>query len=105
MNPHTILATRADLTDRARAFLASSPAHLGTAGPFTLWEHPTRGDTAPVYMLTPCGRIASTGFYDLGDLDAATCYEVLISHDADAARITLTTPAGGHSLASTDAKL
>lgn len=98
-SPATILTTRADLSDKARAFLAQSPTKLGTAGPFTLWEHPTRGDTAPVCMLTPCGRIMSTGYYDLGDLDAETCAEIM------AARIRLTTPSNGHALGSTDAKL
>jgi hypothetical protein len=58
-------------------FLAAGPTLLGVAGPFKLYEHPTHGDTAPVFMLTPCGRVIPTGFYDLGDLDEQTCEEIL----------------------------
>jgi hypothetical protein len=73
----------------AADFLATNPTLLSIAGPFQLWEHPTRGDTAPVIMTTPCGRVISTGFYDLGDLDEETCLEILANAPP---RIRLTTP-------------
>lgn len=48
-------------------FFAANPYRLATFGGYALWEHPTRGDTDPVYMSTPDGRLINTGFYDLGD--------------------------------------
>jgi hypothetical protein len=52
-----------------------------TIGEYRLWEHPTRGDTAPVYMTTPDGRLINTGFYDLGDFDLALCEELVEDHE------------------------
>jgi hypothetical protein len=48
-------------------FFAHNPTLLATFGGYRLWEHPTRGDEAPVYMSTPSGTLINTGFYDLGD--------------------------------------
>jgi hypothetical protein len=67
-----------------------SPAQLGTAGPYTLWEHPTRGDTDCIYVLTPSGRMLPTGFHDTCDLDAATCAEI------DAAAVPIKLAPWGH---------
>lgn len=57
-------------------FFSHNPTLLGTIGGFKLWEHPTRGDTAPVYMSTPSGRLINTGFYDLEEFDLALCQEI-----------------------------
>jgi hypothetical protein len=54
-------------------FLSKDPTLLASYGRFDVWEHPTRGDTAPVYMSTPDGRLINTGFYDLGDFDLELC--------------------------------
>lgn len=48
-------------------FMSQNPYLLATFGGYRLYEHPTRGDTAPVYMTTPDGILINTGFYDLGD--------------------------------------
>lgn len=48
-------------------FMAHKPYLLATFGGYRLFEHPTRGDSAPVYMTTPNGTLINTGFYDLGD--------------------------------------
>mgnify|MGYP003610617458 CR=1 FL=1 len=63
-------------TTAATKFLAGAPTNLGSFGGFSLWEHPTRGDTAPIYMTTPDGRLINTGFYDMGDFDFALCEEL-----------------------------
>ena len=63
-------------TTAAACFLAQNPTELAAFGCFKLWEHPTRGDTAPVYMTTPDGRLINTGFYDLDDFDLALCEEL-----------------------------
>lgn len=60
----------------ADTFLAKNPTELGAFGGFKLWEHPTRGDTAPIYMTTPDDRLINTGFYDMGDFDLALCEEI-----------------------------
>ena len=57
-------------------FLSLNPYRLASFGGFDLWEHPTRGDSAPIYMTTPDGRLINTGFYDLGDFDLELCYEL-----------------------------
>ena len=48
-------------------FMSHNPTLLAEYGEYKLWEHPTRGDTAPIYMSTPSGKLINTGFYDLGD--------------------------------------
>lgn len=53
----------------ATDFLAQNPTPLASYGGYRLFEHPTRGDTAPVYMVTPTGCLINTGFYDLGDFE------------------------------------
>jgi len=58
------------------SFFEHNPTKLATFGGFDIWEHPLRGDTAPVYMTTPSGKLINTGFYDLGDFDLALCLEL-----------------------------
>ena len=55
-------------------FLAQNPTLLASYGlgpdcQYRLFEHPTRGDEAPVYMVAPTGYLINTGFYDLGDFE------------------------------------
>lgn len=80
------------MTTPAEKFLAASPTLLASFGQFKLYEHPTRGDTAPIYMISPDGRLINTGFYDLGDFDLALCHE--LSADNETSRIALS--AWGH---------
>jgi hypothetical protein len=54
-------------TAQPAKFFAHNPTLLATFGGYWLWEHPTRGDSAPVYMSTPSGTLINTGFFDLGD--------------------------------------
>jgi hypothetical protein len=61
---------------QVQKFFAGNPTMLAEFGGYKLWEHPTRGDTAPVYMSTPNGRLINTGFYDLGDFDINLCVEL-----------------------------
>jgi hypothetical protein len=64
-------------------FFAHQPTLLATFGEYRLWEHPTRGDTAPVYMSTPSGALINTGFYDLGDFEGdglSLCMEIEAGH-------------------------
>ena len=61
----------------ATKFLAQNPTLLATYGEFKIYEHPTRGDEAPVYMVTPSGFLINTGFYDLGDLDLDLCIDLV----------------------------
>ena len=63
----------------ATKFLAQNPTLLATYGEFKVYEHPTRGDDAPVYMVTPSGHLINTGFYDLGDFDLCLCLELMES--------------------------
>lgn len=79
---------------KAKSFLAKNPTELATFGGFKLFEHPTRGDTVPIYMITPDGNLINTGFYDLGDFDLALCLELEESAN-DESRIKLTGKIGG----------
>lgn len=67
---------RQTMTEAATKFLAANPTQLGSFGSFKLWEHPTRGDEAPIYMTMSDGRLISTGFYDMGEFDLALCEEI-----------------------------
>ena len=67
---------------KAESFLSKNPTQLAQFGGFKLFEHPTRGDTAPVYMVTPKGQLINTGFFDLGDFDLALCLELEESANA-----------------------
>jgi hypothetical protein len=57
-------------------FLARDPYLFMEIEGYKLWEHPTYGDTAPIYMSTPGGRLINTGFYDLDDFDLDLCTEL-----------------------------
>jgi len=70
------------MNKRAQTFLSHKPTELARVGAFKLYEHPTRGDTAPIYMITPSGQLINTGFYDLGDFDLALCLELEESANA-----------------------
>lgn len=61
---------------KLETFLAHKPTVLAKFGGFTVYEHPLRGDEAPMYMATPEGKLVNTGFYDLGDFDLALCFEL-----------------------------
>jgi hypothetical protein len=69
---------------KAETFLSKNPTELAQFGGFKLYEHPTRGDTAPIYMITPSGRLMNTGFFDLGDFDLALCLEIDTSEISNA---------------------
>lgn len=43
-------------------FFAHNPTLLMSIGEYRMYEHPTRGDEAPIYMSTPDGRLINTGF-------------------------------------------
>ena len=60
-------------------FLSHNPTLLLTIGRFKLYEHPLRGDEAPIYMIYR-GHLFNTGFYDLGDFyddNEALCEEIV----------------------------
>jgi hypothetical protein len=58
-------------------FLSLNPYLLGQFGKYRLFEHPTRGDEAPVMMLTPNNAaLVSTGFWDMGDFDLELCQDL-----------------------------
>lgn len=57
-------------------FMSKGPTMLASYGDYKVWEHPTMGDTAPVFLSTPDGRLINTGFYDLGDFDLDLCVEL-----------------------------
>lgn len=75
-------------------FLAKNPTELAQFGGFRLFEHPTRGDEAPIYMITPKGQLINTGFYDLDDFDLDLCFE-LEESAKDENRIQLSGKIGG----------
>lgn len=50
----------------AKNFLAKNPTELLRIGDVVFYEHPTRGDEAPVYAIWK-GYLINTGVYDLDD--------------------------------------
>ena len=57
-------------------FMSHKPTELMRIKGYVLYEHPTRGDEAPIYMVTPTGKLCNTGFYDLDDFDIDLCREL-----------------------------
>ena len=60
-------------------FMSHNPTLLARFGGYSLYEHPTLGDTAPIAMITPSGLLYNMGFYDLGDFEEdglALCIEI-----------------------------
>lgn len=64
------------MTEAARLFLEKGPYLLDIFSRYSLYEHPTWGDTAPIYMITPDGELINTGFYDLEDFTLELCQEL-----------------------------
>jgi len=60
-------------------FLSHNPTLLASFGGYKLYEHPLRGDTAPIYMATKSGKLINTGFYDLDDFDLDLCREIALN--------------------------
>lgn len=51
-------------------FMVQDPYEIDRIGDYIFYEHPTRGDMAPIYMLTPSGKLINTMFWDMGDFEA-----------------------------------
>ena len=62
-------------------FFAHNPTCILRVGGYAIWEHPTLGDEAPLYMSTPSGTLINTGFSDIGDFDLALCHEIESERD------------------------
>lgn len=54
-----------NLSDKAKAFLAKSPTHIGTVSGRAYYEHPTLGDESPLIEITPEGKVRVSEWYDL----------------------------------------
>lgn len=52
-------------TDKAKAFLAKNPTHLGTVRGVDLYEHPTLGDETTLVAITADGRVKSTDHWEV----------------------------------------
>lgn len=55
------------LSDKAKAFLAKSPEHIGSVAGYDFYEHPTYGDESPLMMITPDGKIKCSDFWEMPD--------------------------------------
>jgi len=60
-----MIANRIDLSDKARAFLAKNPTHIGTVLGVDYFEHPTLGDEAPLVMIGTDGKVRHSDHWDL----------------------------------------
>jgi hypothetical protein len=54
-----------NLTDNAKKFLENKPVLIGSVLGYRFYEHPKLGDETDLKVLTPDGRIVSSGYYDL----------------------------------------
>jgi len=75
--PRQGLSCEEGMTGSLDRFLSKGPTLLATYGDYKVWEHPTMGDEAPLFLSTPDGRLLNTGFYDLKDFDLDLCVEIL----------------------------
>lgn len=57
------------------AFFAHNPTLIGIVADFKFWEHPTKGDEAPLIIENKAGQIGLSHWYELPDfaeiMDAA----------------------------------
>jgi hypothetical protein len=56
---------QAELSDKARAFLAENPTLVGRVLGFKIYEHPTRGDESLLYLITQEGNLKRLSYYEL----------------------------------------
>ena len=56
------------LSDKAKSFLAKGPTLIGTLAGVRYYEHPTRGDEAPLIAIGHDGRVRKTGFWEMPSL-------------------------------------
>lgn len=56
-------------TEKALAFIAKKPTLLGTVCGDDYYEHPTMGDEAPLYIITPSGEVRRTEHWELPAAD------------------------------------
>lgn len=61
--------TAASLTHNARRFLASKPTLIGSRLGHRFYEHPTRGDEAPLLVITRDGSLKRSPFWEIPSLD------------------------------------
>lgn len=54
-----------NLTENAKKFLAQKPLLIGVVLGYEFYEHPGLGDETDLKVLTPDGRLVSSGYYDL----------------------------------------
>ena len=54
-------------TDKARAFLTQNPTFIGRVNGVDLYDHPDFGDEAPLFAITPSGRLKRTDCWELPD--------------------------------------
>jgi len=54
-------------TEQAASFIEKNPTLLGTTVGARFYEHPTRGDEAPIYALLASGVLLRTNSFDLCD--------------------------------------
>lgn len=62
-------------------FFSHNPTRLKTVWGYAIWEHPTLGDDAPLYMSTPNGILINTGCYDVEDFSLEVCREIESERD------------------------
>jgi hypothetical protein len=55
----------ANLTDKARAFLAKDPTHIGTVLGVDYFEHPTLGDESPLIEIGADGKLKLSDWWEL----------------------------------------
>lgn len=52
-------------TEKAKAFLAKNPTHLGRVHGVDLYEHPTLGDETTLVAITADGRVKHTDHWEV----------------------------------------
>jgi hypothetical protein len=57
------------LSDKARKFIAKNPTLIGVVLGYRFYEHPTYGDEHCLMMITPEGKVKSSGWHDVPTLD------------------------------------
>lgn len=64
------------MTNNLKSFLDQKPYLLAEIGNYKLYEHPTRPDTSPVYLVTPSGNLIRTKYRTICYLCLGMCREI-----------------------------
>jgi hypothetical protein len=57
------------LSDKAQTFLANNPYYIGAVAGHKFYEHPTRGDESPLFVIGPDGKLKLSDHWEIPSVE------------------------------------